>query len=1020
MCRSFIIRFFLITILLNFSALFLLAQEGQEASGKATAILSRINDAAEKGLTDSVAYYNRDLAKLLPELGFAPTIQAELLFSESWVATKELRYSDALTAIDSCLAVQLSAESHFSASELAKTYNHKGIVHELLGAYTPAFENKNKALQLIKGITNEATYDLALYANGVGASLMTLGKYSEAIAPLKEAESFFLTDPEKYRKKIFAPLRNLAQCHQYLGNHQLAIKNYEDALQYALPQEGGYSSDAGWCYMGIGITYENMGELPKAVAYKELGLRQILLSLGPQHLHTGLAYFNLGSAYLNTGEFSRAVEKISAAQEIFQLYLQPDHPYFASLYSNFAIANFYNGNYSVAKHYASSALELQLSNLAPSHSELANTHTILGDIYLATNDQDSAIFRYDKALELEIATLGRTHYSTAKSLANLALAHAKKGNFFTADSLLAAANQSLIDSSSPDANKAANIYVNNVAIQVQWQQWAATQSPAIPLDIIALGEQQISLVNSLIKLEINRASLASTAYLKEVYAHLIRANQMLAHLDRDELSPLYPQSFIYAEASKSQSLRHSLQETDARHFAGIPDRLLAREYNLRVDITYQEKKRQELRNAGLADTDTTVLAISSELFDLNQAYDSLKHRFETDYPEYYRLKYDLSTVSVAEVQQELLDPGEALLEYFVGDSAIYLFLVRKEDYEVIEVERDFPLRDWVSQLRRNIQEPEGYTLDGYATVAWQLYDKLIGPVADRLPERVVIVPDGILGYLPFEALLTEPVHNTYQPARFPYLLRRHEISYSYSATLLREMRNRKFQRPPQYDLLALAPFTSQDTFTTDYLQQGDWLADWRGDTLAPLPYSQLELDSLNRSIPATKLYGAEATRDRFLATAGDYRILHLSTHGKADARVGEYSYLAFAPRPDSLDNELLYVRDLYNLRLNADLVVLSACETGIGELQRGEGIISLARAFAYAGAKSIATTLWRVNDRSTQQIMTEFYRALEAGLPKDRALRQAKLRYLDQHTGTAAHPALWAGVIGIGDMRAIR
>ena len=145
-----------------------------------------------------------------------------------------------------------------------------------------------------------------------------------------------------------------------------------------------------------------------------------------------------------------------------------------------------------------------------------------------------------------------------------------------------------------------------------------------------------------------------------------------------------------------------------------------------------------------------------------------------------------------------------------------------------------------------------------------------------------------------------------------------------------------------------------------------------------------------------------------------YSVIHLSTHGKADDRVGDYSFLAFTEIPDSLENEYLYVRDLYNLRLNADMVVLSACETGIGELQRGEGILSLARGFTYAGAKSIINSLWSVNDQSTKFLMERFYTYLLEGLDKDAALRQAKLDYLA--SGENADPYFWAAFVPVGDM----
>ena len=164
----------------------------------------------------------------------------------------------------------------------------------------------------------------------------------------------------------------------------------------------------------------------------------------------------------------------------------------------------------------------------------------------------------------------------------------------------------------------------------------------------------------------------------------------------------------------------------------------------------------------------------------------------------------------------------------------------------------------------------------------------------------------------------------------------------------------------------------------------------------------------------------KATKETFEKIVGDYRIVHLATHGKANDKIGDYCFLAFTEQKDSLQNELLYVRDIYNLSLNADLVVLSACETGIGELKRGEGVISLARAFAYSGAKSLITTLWSVNDKSTMQIMEGFYRQLKKGASKDAALWKAKQVYLEKSKHEQAHPFFWSAFIPIGDMQAVK
>lgn len=499
------------------------------------------------------------------------------------------------------------------------------------------------------------------------------------------------------------------------------------------------------------------------------------------------------------------------------------------------------------------------------------------------------------------------------------------------------------------------------------------------------------------------------------------------------------ESFSLSESSKSLLLYQSIQSANALHFAGIPDSLLQNEYDLRVDITYYEKKRQEKLNGGLEETDTTVLAISSKLFDLNQEYDALKQRLEDDFPEYYKLKYDLSTVSLDYVQDTLLDPSQTLLEYFVGDSSIFIFTVQPDDYDVVEVKRDFPLEDWVEQLRHGLYGYHTQTAENrtdalyketvleYAEAAQKLYDKLIAPVREKLDTgELIIVPDGVLGHVPFGALLSDKPQKLPELKTYPFLEKDYRISYCYSATLLREMKEKQHKQQPKGSLVAFAPFYRGGYEKLDSSLQVEFveLEDGRDSIVFHSLALRKEYGELKYSGEEAKLisdlWGGDyyidtlATEQRFTDTAGNYRIIHLPTHGTADTRVGDYSYLLFSEIPDSLENEFLYVRDLYNLQLNADLVVLSACETAVGELQRGEGIISLARAFAYAGAKSIVTTLWPADDLATKDLMLQFHRSLFQGDAKDLALQKAKKKLME--SSQTAHPFFWAGFVPVGDM----
>jgi CHAT domain-containing protein len=639
--------------------------------------------------------------------------------------------------------------------------------------------------------------------------------------------------------------------------------------------------------------------------------------------------------------------------------------------------------------YLQKALEIQLKTLGSEHPEVANTYANIGLSYNSKNNCDEAIYFFQKALKSCRYTFG--DYSKVNSLEQLR----KILQNFTSILL--------------DQYK----HINNPSFLIQAHFYTLQA-------LAALDYQQSTLTE-----ESSKSFHLSQNY--PIYEQAISVSLLKADVDHNDT--LRQNTFTYAEKSKAALLQAQIKAADALAFAGIPDSLLEQEYNLRIDITWREKQRQSLLDQGLTETDTNVLRISGIVFDLKQQYETLKKRFETEYPDYYRLKYDLSTVSLPYVQDTLLQKDQALLEYFTGDSSLFLFVVRPDTFLVQEVKRDFPLEAWIDSLRFGLY---GYyttdksqrtdslreaALNSYILYSQLLQQKLIAPVAAWLPEKVILVPDGPLGYIPFDALLSAEPEDRNNFKSYPYLLQKHQFSYTYSATLLREMRDKKHRREPQYDFAAFAPFYNGDTTLLAGMYAYD---DLMRKDLQPLAFSGPEVAAAAKLMKGETIAGPAATEERFTTTAGNYRILHLATHGRADNRVGDYAFLAFNEIKDSIENELLYVKDLYNLQLNADLVVLSACETGIGKLQRGEGIISLARAFAYAGAKSIVTSLWSVNDKSTSELMRFFYRELRRGKDKDEALRLARQRLIREATVRNSHPFFWAAFVPLGDMRGVK
>ncbi|PHN02237.1 CHAT domain-containing protein [Flavilitoribacter nigricans] len=858
-----------------------------------------------------------------------------------------------------------------------------------LGLGTSFYNNKNykeslfylrKAVSLLEKAGTDKLNLAKVYGN-LGAIQHILGYYRESISYLESARQIYIDLGYENTVEIARTYLNMGNAYSFYGNYFKAKNFHEKALFILKKLRGEKHPEVAALYQSLAVTYYQIHKQSKAISYNNEAIAILTPYKNEFPLEIANLLQNLGLCYIQQGKEEQAIENFKKAEKYYLDFGTIDSVALAKLYSNLGTAYQSNRAYDLAIEYFQKALSVIDNMSFIEGGYFASTQASLGLLFYETGNFQKAEESFERAL----LTFGLSHIDSLTEINALP--------------------------------KLAETLFTTAQFYRRWYDQSSS------IDHLRKARHFNQLVFKVVQLKLKNSLTESKKILAEAGAKM---SEMALNLDlklyqqTDSLHYL-EDAFVVVERSRSLLLYQALQESQALNFAGIPDSLLQREYELKIDLTYYDKLRQGKLNEDVSETDTTLLNISSRLFELNQTYDRLKHHFEKSYPEYYRLKYDLNTASLEEVQKGLLQPDQALLEYFVGDSTVFIFLVQPERYEVVKVEMDSVFKQQVRQLQWSLQKPLPYTLEYYNEAARYLYEKLIAPLADRLPERLVIVPDGILNYVPYETLLTHEPESIYQPERYPYLLNRHQISYNYSATLLREMVEKLHQQKPQNKVLGFAPYSDVDTvFTNDLDQSQWWLDDTRADTLVNLPQTKIELDSLKILFPTDGFYGKAATKAEFWKLAAQYRVIHLATHGKADTRLGDYSYLAFAPFPDSLDNELLYVRDLYNLKLNADLVVLSACETGTGELQRGEGLVSLARAFAYAGAKSITTTLWQVDDRSTQELMTHYYRYLKSETSKDEALRRAKIDFLASRKDIKAHPSLWAGIIAVGDMHPLK
>ena len=433
--------------------------------------------------------------------------------------------------------------------------------------------------------------------------------------------------------------------------------------------------------------------------------------------------------------------------------------------------------------------------------------------------------------------------------------------------------------------------------------------------------------------------------------------------------------------------------------------------------------------AHLASLETAIYQLQqSNTNENNPLLDSLKNAYlktsdtfakirqEGNGTEKSRTKNQL--VSVEDIQQNL-DSDLALIEYFVDDDAVYIFCISKNDFSVYKEAIDSSFFDRIQNFRSILIEPNfnkenriSFAIDGHA-----LYNTLLKkPLHDLSKEvkRLVFVRDHSLNYLPFEAMLDEPAEEKGY-FEMPYLLRNYSCSYAATAALFLLQQDVAQGRASSLYRGYAPSYSNQkveEKDTTNHLQYALLVRSGEYE----LKGAQREVNKVATALNGQVSVGESASEEQFKSEAQLYQILHLSMHALMNETNPKFSKLLFTRGSSGKDeDDNLHVVELYGMQLNADLAVLSACETGIGKLYPGEGVMSLSRAFFEAGVPGTVMSLWQVEDDATSAIIISFFNFLKQGLTKDQALQQAKLAYLNSTNMKTAHPYFWSGLTLAGN-----
>ena len=376
-------------------------------------------------------------------------------------------------------------------------------------------------------------------------------------------------------------------------------------------------------------------------------------------------------------------------------------------------------------------------------------------------------------------------------------------------------------------------------------------------------------------------------------------------------------------------------------------------------------------------------------------------------------------VTPSEIRENILLPGQAMLEFFSGEEHIYAFLVSAESENLVikKIPWSQQLKDAINQINDDIRESRDIA---YVQSASYLYEHLLKPFFEEsLPESLIVVPDGPLGSIPYSALLTREVKadDIHKFRDHPYLNKQVCLSRWSSASSFVKIQYPDNKKESELELLAYAP-----SFRPIKLNPIAMRTAGERSQLFNLKYNIEEINNIaNRFKKFKLLKGSQATKMDFSKNGPRAKIIHFATHGKVNKEHPQLSFIAFSNELDTTDQFYkLGLNDLYNMDLSAEMVVLSACETGLGKIVKGEGAMSMARGFTYAGAKSVVTTLWSINDKSTYQMMDLFYAHLKDGKRKDKALQLATKDYIkNARIHDRAHPKYWAAITASGNMEPI-
>jgi tetratricopeptide (TPR) repeat protein len=841
-----------------------------------------------------------------------------------------------------------------NSTDKAVLFNKKAEALIQMGDFKEAKEILDIAIQ-----TNTSALQHAVSNTNYGLLYLNLGKNDLAHEHLLKALQTFDQQADQNNLERAKTLSFLGQVYNVAGKTAQAQEHLMMALsirQKLLPEKHELIAAS---YNDLGLSFVQ-ADKERALDYydKALGIYQSLH--GQDHPKIAIANINSGFVYRELELYGDAVNNFETALKIWDKLFSASHPSKAFALLNLGQTYLKMGDHKAARQFLDKSLKMYRDVHGTKHPDIANVLNVIGNLEISDEHFTSGLQLYQEALNANVKDFNDVRFQ----------GNPKPDNYYNGKVLLYTLHfkaQALEKKYFGESLKLAELQ--------------------LALNTLHVCDTLIDKLRQQTSNEADKLNLGATA--NEVYADGVRIAFEISENSVYKRS-LKEKAFYFSEKSKSAVLLEAISDSQAKSFAGIPPELISEEKEIKSQMAVVAQRLSQKPSV----EDEKILRETS--FSLNKQYAAFIAKLEREYPQYFNLKFNSTTPSANEIQKAI-GPTTAVVSYFIDEknSRIYIFNISKNTFEITDKSLPPTFDKYLTGFRNSIYFND---MNTFLKAGNELSEILI-PGFSQSVQEIIFIPAGRLGIIPFETLLSRAtVRQNYQ--EIPYLIKRFSVRYEFAAALLLQKVTTSIAT--NASILLCAPVNFAEA-----------------TQLPSLPGTESEVRTISEMFSAKNLsvsanIGPSANEDLIKnKLVKDFNILHFATHGVVDEVNPELSKI-FLQSATSGEDGCLYSGEIYNLQLQANLVTLSACQTGLGKISKGEGVIGLSRALVYAGARNVIVSFWSVADESTAALMTDFYADLLSS-PTSKfqsSLRTAKLKMIENEKYAA--PYYWAPFILIG------